>query len=359
MADITIDRVRKSYGSFTAVKEFSLSVADGEFVSILGPSGCGKTTLLRSIAGFFPVDSGEIRIGGTLVASSSDRIHIPPEKRDLGMVFQSYAVWPHMNVFDNVAYPLRIRKEPASIVRDKVREVLELLNLSGSEEKFPSMMSGGQQQRIALGRALIMNPAALLLDEPLSNLDSKLRERMRFELKEIQRKLHLTILYVTHDQEEAMAVSDRIVLMNEGRIRQAGSPEELYEKPENLFSARFLGRSNEISGTISAATGDRIVLETASGLHLPLKPSHSTVMEAGADATAVIRYEKTVIRGDSREDGIPGKVLVGTYFGGYFLYAVETDFGEMIAYADAADIHPEGKDVRLGFSDAFLLEADE
>lgn len=356
MAEISILNLKKTYGAFTAVEDFTLSIADGEFVSILGPSGCGKTTLLRSIAGFFSVTSGEIRIGNTLVVSSEARVNVPPEDRNLGMVFQSYAVWPHMNVYDNVAYPLRIRKMPTAAVREKVGSVLELLKLTGSEEKYPSMMSGGQQQRIALGRALVMDPDALLLDEPLSNLDSKLREQMRFELKEIQQKLNLTILYVTHDQEEAMAVSDRIVLMNKGQIQQVDNPRNLYCKPENLFSARFLGRSNKICGTVTEITGDKVVIETSSGAAVPAVLSLSSPLEKGSSATAVVRYEKTELSKFRTDESVPARVIVGTYFGSYFLYAVETAFGEIVAHTDSSVIYHPGDDVFLRFSDTFLFK---
>lgn len=359
MAEISINQVRKTYGAFTAVEDFSLTVADGEFVSILGPSGCGKTTLLRSIAGFFPVASGEIRIGDTIAASPSKKIHLAPEKRNLGMVFQSYAVWPHMNVYDNIAYPLKIRKESGSSIKEKVHSVLDLLNLSGSEKKYPSMMSGGQQQRIALGRALIMNPAAMLLDEPLSNLDSKLREKMRFEMKEIQQKLNLTILYVTHDQEEAMAVSDRIVLMNEGRIQQVGTPRDIYARPKNIFSARFLGRSNRVSGTIAEAGSSRILLKTDSGKLLPMSVTQAANSKNGVKATAVIRYENAVIQAAPDGNSIPGKILVGTYFGSYFLYAVKTEFGDFIAHTDATEIHQVGESVNLNIHDAFLFPEND
>ena len=359
MAEIAISHLRKMYGTFTAVDDFTLNIADGEFVSILGPSGCGKTTLLRSIAGFFSVSSGEIRIGNALAASSESRIHVPPEERNLGMVFQSYAVWPHMNVFDNVAYPLRIRKEPTAALREKVGSVLDLLKLTGSEEKYPSMMSGGQQQRIALGRALVMNPDALLLDEPLSNLDSKLREQMRFELKEIQRKLKLTILYVTHDQEEAMAVSDRIVLMNEGTIQQVDNPRDLYCRPKNLFSACFLGRSNKINGVVSAVSGNRVSLAVSSGAEVPLLAAQSSSPEEGVSATAVIRYENAELSALGSDDTVPARVVVGTYLGCYFLYEVETSFGEFVVHTDSSVTYHPGDEVFLRFTEAFIFKDED
>lgn len=355
MAHIIIRQINKRFGTFSAVKNFDLTIKDGEFLSILGPSGCGKTTLLRSIAGFFPVNTGEIHIGGKLVEAPEKKIHIPPEDRNLGMVFQSYAVWPHMNVFDNVAYPLKIRKESSVIIREKVEKVLTMLNLQGSEKKFPAAMSGGQQQRIALGRALVMDPEALLLDEPLSNLDSKLRERMRFELKEIQQKLNLTILYVTHDQEEAMAVSDRIVLMDEGHIQQTDSPRDLYSLPNNLFCAQFMGRSNTINGSIIEQNKNTALVKTENHSVVPLGITASGEYQDGTEVTAIIRYEKVKIMDRPNSETVSGTIIVGTYFGSYFLYAIKTDFGEYVAHTDSYAFFQPGDFVHIKFSSAYVF----
>lgn len=246
MGTVKIDHISKAFGNNVVLKEFNEVFEDGEFVTLLGPSGCGKTTMLRIIAGFEKPTSGELYIDDKLV--SGGNTFLPPEKRNIGMVFQSYAVWPHMNVFDNVAYPLTIKKMARNDIRTSVERVLEIVHLSQYAGRFPNQLSGGQQQRIALARALVAEPKLLLLDEPLSNLDAKLRESMRFEIKEIQRKLGITVIYVTHDQTEAMAMSDRIFLINRGVVQQSGSPEEIYNQPANQFVADFLGKVDFFKG---------------------------------------------------------------------------------------------------------------
>jgi len=242
MAEISLVDVSKLFGRFQAVQDVSLEIQDSEMVCLLGPSGCGKTTTLRLIAGFEKPSDGHIYIGGRLV--SSPNFIVPPEKRNLGMVFQNYAVWPHMTVFENVAYPLKLRKVPKKEIYSKVMEILAMVGLEGLEQRYPEQLSGGQQQRVALARALVVKPNALLLDEPLSNLDAKLRERMRFEITELQHELRITTVYVTHDQAEAMVLSDRIVIMNQGRIVQIGRPMDVYRNPGSPFVADFLGLAN-------------------------------------------------------------------------------------------------------------------
>ena len=250
MSSVSIRQVTKAFGENVVLKEFNETFQDGEFITLLGPSGCGKTTMLRMIAGFERPTSGEIYIGDVLV--SGDKVFLPPEKRGIGMVFQSYAVWPHMTVFENVAYPLRIAKKSKAEIEEQVKEVLGVVHLSQYASRMPSQLSGGQQQRVALARALVAKPALLLLDEPLSNLDAKLRESMRFEIKEIQSRLGITVVYVTHDQTEAMAMSDRIILINRGEVQQVGSPEEIYNHPANPFVADFLGKVDFLSGEAEA-----------------------------------------------------------------------------------------------------------
>ncbi|HQQ90081.1 MAG TPA: ABC transporter ATP-binding protein [Oscillospiraceae bacterium] len=240
MATIQIENVRKCFGNIEVLKGFNQNVEDKEFITLLGPSGCGKTTMLRMLAGFEKPTSGTISIDNKVV--SSDKTFVPPEKRDIGMVFQSYAVWPHMTVFDNIAYPLKIKKLPKEEIRQKVEAIMEVVHLSQYADRIPSQLSGGQQQRVALGRALVAEPRLLLLDEPLSNLDAKLRESMRFEIKEIQRKLGITVVYVTHDQIEAMTMSDRIIVINDGIIQQVGGPMDIYRHPANQFVAAFVGK---------------------------------------------------------------------------------------------------------------------
>ena len=238
----------KKFGNVYAVDKFDALIRDGEFVSILGPSGCGKTTMLRMIAGFEKATEGEISIGDQIVSKAGDGIFVPPEKRHIGMVFQSYAVWPHMNVFDNVAYPLKIQKVSAEQLKERTTKALALVHLEEYAARFPNQLSGGQQQRVALARALVAEPGLLLLDEPLSNLDAKLRESMRFEIKELQRKLGVTVVYVTHDQAEAMAMSDRIIVMYKGVIQQIDVPTQIYEHPANPTVADFIGLVNFLEG---------------------------------------------------------------------------------------------------------------
>ncbi|HAI52137.1 MAG TPA: ABC transporter ATP-binding protein [Limnochordia bacterium] len=233
----------KTLGDIVAVDDFSFQVYEGECFSILGPSGCGKTTCLRMIAGFEDLTEGEIYLSGRPVSSSKANLYVPPEERDLGMVFQAFAVWPHMTVFENVAFPLRIRKVNRAEVERRVKQALQHTSLAGLEDVYPSDLSGGQQQRIALARAIVTKPKVMLLDEPLSNLDPHLRETMRFELKELQRKLGFTIIFVTHDQSEAMAISDRMLVADMGKIMQIDTPENLYNRPINRFVHSFLGES--------------------------------------------------------------------------------------------------------------------
>ena len=254
MAEVKIKAVSKLFGDVKAVNQFDTVVKDGEFVSILGPSGRGKTTMLRMIAGFEKPSMGEIWLGDELVSSAENGIFTAPEKRNIGMVFQSYAVWPHMNVFQNVAYPLTIKKLSKDEIASRTNHVLELVHLDGYAERFPNQLSGGQQQRVALARALVCEPRLLLLDEPLSNLDAKLRESMRFEIKELQRKLHITVIYVTHDQAEAMAMSDRIIVMHQGVIQQNDRPVVVYETPVNETVADFIGLVTFIAADLTADT---------------------------------------------------------------------------------------------------------
>lgn len=245
MAIIQVEGIAKSYGNHQVHKDLTLSIERGECFTLLGPSGCGKTVLLRLIAGFENPDAGRILIDNTVVTDPAAGINISPDRRGLGVVFQDYAVWPHLSVFDNVGYPLKIAKTPKNELRDRVMETVEMVGMKGLERRLPSELSGGQQQRVALARALVANPSLMLLDEPLTNLDANLREEMRFEIKELQRKLHITVLYVTHDQEIALAISDRMAIMDEqGYIRQTGTPWEIFERPTDPFVFNFMGIAN-------------------------------------------------------------------------------------------------------------------
>ncbi len=243
--------VIKRFGTLAAVDQVSFSIEPGEIFTLLGPSGCGKTTTLRLVAGLEEPDDGEILVNGTPVAAPRRGVFVAPDKRALGMVFQSYAIWPHLTVFENVAFPLRVRRESAAAIQQRVHQVLEGVGLTGLAERGATQLSGGQQQRVALARALVYAPALLLLDEPLSNLDAKLREQMRLEIRGLQRKLNLTILYVTHDQAEAMTLSDRIAVVQRGRFEQVGTPGEVYETPTTPFVAEFLGRTVSFEGKVT------------------------------------------------------------------------------------------------------------
>jgi putative spermidine/putrescine transport system ATP-binding protein len=259
---VTLRGVSKHYGRAIAVNNVSLDVFEGEFVTLLGPSGSGKTTTLMLIAGFEAPTSGEIRIRGASVVAR------PPEKRDIGMVFQSYALFPHMSVFDNVAYPLHTRRLPSTEVAERVARVLDAVRMSGFAERYPRQLSGGQQQRVAVARALVYRPSLLLMDEPLGALDKKLREEMQSELKSLQRTLGVTTLYVTHDQQEALALSDRIAIMNAGDLVQVGSPLTLYEQPATDFVAGFLGDVNALDGVVAGADGSVVRVEIADGIEV-------------------------------------------------------------------------------------------
>jgi spermidine/putrescine ABC transporter ATP-binding subunit len=260
MVKIKAVDIVKRFGKFTALRGISVDIRDGEFFTFLGPSGCGKTTFLRCIAGFEMVDQGRIYF------DDEDITYLPAYKRNTGMVFQNYALWPHMTVYDNIAYGLKVRKVPKNEIDKRVKEVLKLVHLEGMEKRTPHQLSGGQQQRVALARALVINPRVLLLDEPLSNLDAKLRLEMRAELKRLQKQLGITTIYVTHDQEEAMSISDRMAVMDVGVIKQVGTPEEIYLRPKDPFVADFIGQGTFIHGQVLEEEDGRLVVELESGL---------------------------------------------------------------------------------------------
>lgn len=299
MAEVRIQSVIKQFGDVKAVNDFNASIADGEFVSILGPSGCGKTTMLRMVAGFERPTSGEIYIGDKLMSSSTDGTFVPPEKRNIGMVFQSYAVWPHMTVFDNIAYPLKIQNIPKTEIADRTNKALDLVHLGGYGKRYPHQLSGGQQQRVALARALVGEPRLLLLDEPLSNLDAKLRESMRFEIKDLQKKLNITVIYVTHDQAEAMAMSDRIIVMNQGVIQQIDKPVDIYENPVNQVVADFIGLVNFIPADVTPnairlpSLGYTLSQSSSfSGKALAaVRPEHITMAKQGSGLQGVLSHK--------------------------------------------------------------------
>jgi len=262
MSKLVLQNVVKQYGGLKAVDGINLEVNQGELVTLLGPSGCGKTTTLRCISGFLVPEDGNIYIG------NRDVTEIPPERRGIGLVFQNYALWPHMTVFKNIAFGLQLRKMEKSDIARRVKESLATVKLSGYEDRFPRELSGGQQQRIALARALVLEPDILLLDEPLSNLDALLREQMRFEIAQIHKRFGITTIYVTHDQTEAMVISDTIVLMNQGRIMQQGPPAEIYQRPTNRFVAGFMGTTNFIDGELTGTESEYVRVKTSHGVEL-------------------------------------------------------------------------------------------
>ena len=291
MATISLRKLAKYYGKHRAVAEVSLDIADGEFLVLLGPSGCGKTSILRCIAGLEEVSGGEVVMDGQVVSSTSQSL--PPEQRSIGMVFQSYALWPHKTVAENVAFGLQLRKLPAAGINSKVGRALALVGLSDYATRGISQLSGGQQQRVALARAVVLEPRVLLFDEPLSNLDAKLREHMRFELRQLQKLLGITTVYVTHDQQEAMVVADRIVLLREGRIDQIGTPAELYDRPVSLFGADFIGLANLFEGSVvTGASASAARVRLAGGAEIECG---GTVAAAGSVVDLMVRPEQVRI----------------------------------------------------------------
>jgi spermidine/putrescine transport system ATP-binding protein len=287
---IELDSVTKHFGDYVAVEHADFAIAQGEFFSMLGPSGCGKTTTLRMIAGFETPTSGRILLEGTDVSNT------PPYKRDVNTVFQNYALFPHMSIFDNVAFGLRTAKVPADQVRTRVMEMLEVVRLPDMADRRPNQLSGGQQQRIALARALVNHPAALLLDEPLGALDLKLRQVMQLELKRIQRDVGITFVFVTHDQEEALTMSDRIAVMTQGRVDQIGTPTEIYHTPTTPFVAGFIGTANLLPVTVVSQAGDDVTVETRLGGQCTVSAA-GTTYAAGSEVTLMVRPERLVPAG--------------------------------------------------------------
>jgi iron(III) transport system ATP-binding protein len=297
---VRVSGLTKRYNNVVAVANLNFDVAPGELLTLLGPSGCGKTTTMRAIAGLEKIDQGEILLGDRLVTSVPRGVYIAPEKRDVGMVFQSYAIWPHMTVFENVAYPLRFRKVKKRELYRQVEEVLELVEMNGFEDRPATQLSGGQQQRVALARAMVMRPSVLLLDEPLSNLDAKLRGQMRTGIKELQERTGLTTIYVTHDQTEAMALSNRIIVMNQGVIEQIGTPSEVYEQPRSQFVADFVGAINFILGdVVDYQPEKRLLYVMTRGGTLACTVDESSKPSNGTKALLGIRPEKITVYRDS------------------------------------------------------------
>ena len=338
---IELRDISKRYDTTTVLEDMNLYILKNEFITLLGPSGCGKTTMLRIIAGFEKPTSGSILFDDRVV--SSDTVFLQPEKRDIGMVFQSYAVWPHMTVFDNVAYPLTIKKVDKATIKRKVERVMEAVHLIQYTDRIPSQLSGGQQQRVALARALIVEPETLLLDEPLSNLDANLREEMRFEIRRLHDEYRYTTIYVTHDQSEAMTTADLIAVMNGGRIDQLGTPEDIYARPVSEFVARFIGASNVIKGSARDANHVSFAGATLKVVGAPLT--------AGASVTVAIRQHDIGLSTKppiSPENAIRGVVTRQVYLGAARDYMVEVGDGSSLRATTPTETNvPKGSEVWL------------
>ena len=336
---VIIKNAVKKYGDFTAVNGISLNIEQGEFFTLLGPSGCGKTTLLRMIAGFNTVDGGEICFDEQVINT------LPAHKRDIGMVFQNYAIFPHLNVADNVAYGLKARKVPKEQIVPRVDEALKMVQIDQLKTRQPNELSGGQQQRVALARAFVIEPGVLLMDEPLSNLDAKLRVQMRTTIKKLQRRLGITTIYVTHDQEEALAISDRIAVMNQGNIMQIGKPEEIYRKPANPFVANFIGVSNFIDCSLDGQDPKAAVVKLHDGhsFQMPLRAPYSGEVILSA------RPEQLFFS----ETGLPGRVNMSTFLGDFIQYEVELSTGQVLELneytKDVDGAKNDGEEVHISF----------
>jgi iron(III) transport system ATP-binding protein len=336
MSNVVLEKVSRNFGEFAAVSGVDLRVNEGEFVTLLGPSGCGKTTTLRMVAGLEQNSEGRISIGGELVSDAARGVFVPSERRRLGMVFQSYAIWPHMSVFDNVAYPLRVRRRPNAEVRDLVTRTLRLVEMERYAERPAPALSGGQQQRVAIARALVFEPKVLLLDEPLSNLDAKLRLQMGDEFRAIQRRLGMTTLYVTHDQSEAMALSDRVVVMDRGRIQQIGAPEEIYRYPANRTVAAFFGTPNLLDAEVETCAridGRRVRLDVVGqGWRGPCEAAEE--IRPGQAVTVMVRPEDARLAAagasaSERELKWSGRIAQTIFRGATRSIVVETDNGRL------------------------------
>ena len=332
--EVIIRDAVKRYGDFTALNGVSLDIHEGEFFTLLGPSGCGKTTLLRMIAGFNSIEGGDFFFGEKRIND------VAAHKRDIGMVFQNYAIFPHLTVKENVAYGLKARKTPKKEIETRVAEALELVQISHLADRKPNELSGGQQQRVALARAFVIEPSVLLMDEPLSNLDAKLRVQMRTVIKKLQRRLGITTIYVTHDQEEALAISDRIAVMKDGNIMQIGTPSEIYAKPQNPFVAGFIGVSNFLDCEVN---GEDVNIKGELSIKIPVRKNFVGKGQISA------RPEQLFIS----EQGMPGKILISTFLGDFIEYEVVLDNGQNLIVneytKDTATVHADGERVHISF----------
>ena len=349
MAFIEIRNLFKSFKEVVAVNHIQLEVNQGEMLTLLGPSGCGKTTTLRCIAGLEKPEEGDIIIDGKPMISEG---FVPPAKRGIGMVFQNYAVWPHMRVFKNIVYGLSLKKLPKQSIKEKASQVLELVGLSGLEDRYPAQLSGGQQQRVALARALVTNPKVLLLDEPLSNLDAKLREDLRFEIKDLVRRMGITSVYVTHDQAEAMVISDRIAVMDAGNVEQIGTPEEIYEKPASRFVADFIGTMNFISGEVVEVVQEAgsVYVRTAFSEKMLCKSPSMATTAPGKKVYASIRPEDVEVfsgPSENRENLFKGNIVHKAYLGNFLYFFVSVDGNMVRVQAPHSIPREQGEEIYL------------
>lgn len=352
-AEVRLEKTGKRYGDQWVVRDVSLHIPRGEFFTFLGPSGCGKTTLLRIIAGFVSADEGWIFLDGQAVNQ------VPPWRRDVGMVFQNYALWPHLTVFENVAFGLRERRVARAELGRRVTTALEQVDLAAVAGRRPSQLSGGQQQRVALARTLVIQPRLLLLDEPLSNLDAKLRVEMRLELLKLQRDLGLTTVYVTHDQEEALAMSTRIAVINQGKVIQEGPPREIYEQPIDDFVAGFIGQSNLIAGTIDGVLGDTVVVALEAGVKIAIpRPKAAQPVMTGEKVTLSVRPEAVEIGAPgvgsfTGNNNFSGEIIAAAYQGAFVEYEVAAlgkSFKARVAKPQGKPLYQRGDSVELNFS---------
>ena len=324
------------------LKDFHLTVERGELLSLLGPSGCGKTTTLRTIAGFIMADKGKVIVNG------KDYTKLPPNKRNIGLVFQTYALFPHLSVFDNVAYGLKRRKENKEVISKKVKAVLELVSLTGYENRLPSELSGGQRQRVALARSIVIEPDLLLLDEPLSNLDAKLRDEMRAELSRLQNQLGITMIYVTHDQIEALSLSSRIIIMNQGNIEQMGTPREIYEKPATSFVAKFMGFDNCLAGTVLSGRKDEV--EISLGDNTIVCPSFDRTFEKGDKVNLFFRAEDAELGEEKKGIALEVELNYASFQGKNNLCTVQTSEGVSLQVLTSSVIRENGTAMYLTLS---------
>jgi iron(III) transport system ATP-binding protein len=339
MGCIVLEGVTKRFGENVVVDDLNLTINDGEFVTLLGPSGCGKTTTLRMLAGFAFPDGGTIKVDGEVYSSAG--FVLPPEQRQMGMVFQNYAVWPHMTVYQNVAFGLEVLKTSKDEAKERIARIVEIVGLKGLEKRYPGQLSGGQQQRVALARSLVVEPSMLLLDEPLSNLDAKLREHMRWELKELQKRMAITFVYVTHDQAEAMALSDRVAVMSGGKLQQFGPPREIYQRPANRMVADFMGLVNLIPVKVLDGTDGECRLSLGGQATVSMKTSSKP--QPGAEMMLAVRPENVKLG----EGGIKGVVKQATFLGNLNDYQVETLGTVVRVQAHPLEVFEVGQEVFL------------